>query len=132
MAVRKLSRNNKRLEKNGISHEKYMELLYFCRQYGEKKNKLKEMTFAKAVDYTATGGRGGGSSTEKQALLREELKSEIELIEQTALETAPDIYKMLLKNVTEGVTYIYMDVPCGKEYFYKKRREFFYRLSLKR
>lgn len=33
-------RRSKKLEKNGISHDRYMELVYFCKQYKEKKEKL--------------------------------------------------------------------------------------------
>jgi len=128
-----MSRINNRLIRTGISHKRYMELLYFCRQYGEKKEQLNSMSFLKSTAFSETGiGNGGKNPTEKQALLMEELSRDIELIEDTVQETAPEIYKQLLQNVTEGTTYIYMDMPCGQEYFYKKRREFFKRLALKK
>jgi len=128
-----MSRKNRRLNKDGISHEKYMELMYFCLQYRQKKEKLQSLSFIKGVDYGGTGvGSGGGNPTEKSALRREELQRDIELIEQTVLETAPEIYDALLKNVTEGITYIYLSAPCGHKYFYEKRREFFIRLAMKK
>ena len=34
-------RRSKRMEKAGISHDRYMELVYFCKQYKEKKDKLR-------------------------------------------------------------------------------------------
>lgn len=121
------------LVRTGISHKKYMELLYFCRQYGEKKELLRSLSFLKSTAFNETGVSSSGKNpTEKQALIREELKRDIELIETTVRETAPEIYEQLLQNITEGTTYIYMDMPCGQEYFYKKRREFFKRLALKK
>lgn len=127
-----MSRKNKRLREKGISHEKYMELVYFCLQYREKREQLQSLSFIKSIDYGGVAGSGGGKPTEKQAIHREELKRDIELIERTVLESAPEIYSALLKNVTEGVTYIYLDVPCSKKYFYAKRREFFIRLAMKK
>ena len=44
-----------------------------------------------------------------------------------------DVYKrQVLKNVTEGTPYEWMDVPVGRRQFYEYRRYFFYLLAQKR
>lgn len=55
-----------------------------------------------------------------------------ELIEQTAIEADPETCDLLIKNVTEGISYEYMAVPRGRRQFYERRRKFFYLLSQKR
>lgn len=54
------------------------------------------------------------------------------LIEQASREAEPNICQYILKNVTQGVPYEYMDVPCGRRQFYEQRRKFFYLLSKKK
>lgn len=98
-------KNGIKLKDYGISRNKYNELKYFCMQYAEKKQEA--------------GSNG----------LR---RREIEQIEQSAMEADGDIYGYLLKNVTEGIPYEYMDVPCGRRQFYEARRTFFILLARKR
>lgn len=67
---------------------------------------------------------------------RAELAEKIKHIEETARKVAPEIYLYLLKGVTEeGISYTYlrevMMIPCGKDYYYQKRREFYYRIAKK-
>ncbi|MDR2889238.1 MAG: hypothetical protein LBV33_05295 [Lachnospiraceae bacterium] len=57
---------------------------------------------------------------------------EMELIEETALAANDAIYRYILKNVTQGIKYEHMDVPCGRRQFYEARKLFFRMLSLKR
>lgn len=59
-------------------------------------------------------------------------RTDLELIEQSAVEADPDIFPYILKNVTEGIPYEYMDVPCGRKQFYEARRVFFILLAQKR
>ena len=70
----------------------------------------------------------------KAAAERAELAEKIKHIEGTAKRVAPEIYPYLLKGVTEeGISYTYlrevMMIPCGKNFYYSKRREFYWRLS---
>lgn len=61
-----------------------------------------------------------------------QLKRDTELIDQTAMEADAEIYPWILKNVTSGVPYEYMDVPMGRRKFYEARRYFFFLLAQKR
>ena len=60
------------------------------------------------------------------------LQADIELVEQTVIEAGADIYQWLLKNVTEGIGYDYLDVPMCRSDFYGVRKYFFYLLAQKR
>ncbi len=125
-------RRSKRLEKNGISHDRYMELVYFCKQYKEKKEKLESMALIQGMKYSSMPKTNNvESSAERMAIKRVELKRDIEAIEKTAEEVAPAIKDSLLLNVTQGITYTYFNLPCGKNYFYRCRRNFFNKLAEK-
>ncbi len=82
-----MSRTNRRLERNGISHDRYMELVYFCKQYDQKKEKLKAMTYIQGVNYNGSiGGGAKDSSTERTALERAVIEADIKMIDDTARE----------------------------------------------
>ena len=122
------------LEQYEISRMAYRELKYFCLQYEEKKKKLSELRGLAAAPISG-GPRGSSVSrpTEQRALRAVALARDCELIEQTALEAAgPVMYRSLMKNVTQGVPYYCLDVPCGKNQFTALRRKFFWRLNEKR
>ena len=64
------------------------------------------------------------------------LREKCELIEQTAVEAAPDIYPYILEGVTRDwatCEYLKMSkgMPCGKDMYYARRRKFYYLLSTK-
>lgn len=116
-----------------ISKFRYRELLNFCMQYEEKKNKVKEFCQISAVKYSGMpkGNKIADPTAEKATMLLQ-LKADIELIEQTAIEAGAEFYKQLLDNITKGISYLHLDVPYSKASFYRMRKRFFYLLSLKR
>ena len=76
----------------------------------------------------------GSDATQQLAIRRVQLARNCELIEQTALETDPDIYQYLLKAVTdENVSYRYLEmimgIPCSRNTYYDRRRKFYWLLS---
>ena len=73
-----------------------------------------------------------GDSTAQEAVRNAMMQEDIKLIEETARKASPEIYKWVLKNVTEGTPYEWMDVPGGRRQFYEYRRYFFYLLAQKR
>ena len=102
--------------KSEISTNRFLELYYWCLQYGEWKDELKYKT--------DTVG----------AMKIAELEQSCQLIEQTAIEADPYIYQYLLKAVTqEGVTYGYlkmmMEIPCSHNTYYDRRRKFYWLLD---
>lgn len=107
-----IRKRDMKLSDHNISRDKYNELKYFCLQYWQKKQEIDRNY---GIDGFSQDGmpRGTSSSnpTEKKALRIAQLKRDTELIEQTAMEADAEIYPWILKNVTSGVPYEYMDVP---------------------
>lgn len=128
-----IRKRDMKLSDHNISRDKYNELKYFCLQYWQKKQGIDRNY---GIDGFSQDGmpRGTSSSnpTEKKALRIAQLKRDTELIEQTAMEADAEIHPWILKNVTSGVPYEYMDVPMGRKKFYEARRYFFFLLAQKR
>ena len=105
--------------KYGISKHKFLQVYHFCMQYNEPR-----------------GSGGSGRPTEDLAIRRAQLAENVQLVEQTCMEADGDIYQWLLKAVTnEGVGYTYlkeyMEIPCGKDMYYDRRRKFYWLMAQK-
>ena len=130
MGVRK---RDIKLSDYNISRAKYKELKYFCMQYEEKRQELSRgYGLGAVVSDGMPKGNCPGNPVEGQAIRNAMLQKDIELIEQTAIEADPDIFPWILKNVTGGMPYEYLDVPMCRSDFYGTRRYFFYLLAQKR
>lgn len=123
-------------KKYNISKHRFWELYHHCLQYNEWK---KELAFSTDTLQSPqlTGmphGTGISDATGRLALRRVKLTEQCELLENTAKEAAPDIWEYILKGATNEVaTYQYlrqrMNIPCGKNYYYERRRKFYFLLS---
>lgn len=127
-------------EKYGISKHRFKELYYWCLQYNEWKDELKYKTdTVKTIEATDMPFSRGDidNPTQSLAMRRTLLENNCQIIEQTAIETDPDLYQYILKAVTaEGITYRYlkliMGIPCSHNTYYDKRRRFYWLLSQKK
>lgn len=133
MLVDKVRKRDIKLSDYNISRAKYNELKYFCRQYDEKKQELhRRYGLGAVINDGMPKGNTCGNPVERMAIRNATLQADIELIEQTAMEAGSDIYQWLIKNVTGGIPYEWLNVPAGRRQFYEARRYFFYLLSQKR
>lgn len=131
--MERIRKRDMKLSDYNISRAKYNELKYFCMQYEEKKQKLnRSYGIGAVVNDGMPKGNLPGNPVERTAIQNAMLQKDIELIEQTAIEADPEIYQWILKNVTDGIGYDYLDVPKCRSDFYSSRKYFFYLLSLKR
>lgn len=123
-----------KLDEYGISKFAYRELSNFCLQYEDKKNKISDLHNPyNSPQITGMPHASGISNPVEQAALKaEQLSRDVELIKRTVEETDIGIAEAILKNVTQGIQYDYMEVPCGRRQFYTKRRKFFYLLAIKK
>ena len=129
----KVRKRDMKLSDYDISRTKYNELKYFCMQYNEKKQELhRGYGLGNVINDGIPKGNLPGNPVERTAIRNVMLRADVELIEQTAMEADSEIYSWVLKNVTEGLPYEYMDVPINRTDFYCIRKYFFYLLSLKR
>lgn len=122
-----------------INKHRHYELKHFCLQYKEWKK-----AYASCCESVIFGSKFERMSpsnmpsdlTAKYATLRAQYAEKIALVEETALEADPVLYKYILKAVTEGLSYPYlktnMDIPCGKDMYYDRYRRFFWILNNKR
>ncbi|MDD4844821.1 MAG: hypothetical protein PHU31_10930 [Anaerotignum sp.] len=115
-----------------ISDNRYRELKYFCRQYKEKQNNLRSITELSSPQFQSTRGGTCSDKTGRIATKKAQLSDEIKIIEQAALEADGELYGYLLKNVADGVSYEYLDIPVSRAGFYALRRRFFYLLDKRR
>jgi len=115
------------LKIEGLSRYRIQELQYFCLQYYEWKEKLKMLDCGvKAYEITGLPKTNAiAKPTETVALKREELERDIFLVEQSAKQASPTIYEYIIRNVAQGIPYIYLKVPYSARQFYRIRRRFF-------
>ena len=125
-------------KKYGISKHKFLQVYHFCMQYNEWKDELKYKTdTVRSLNVSdMPKGSGAGNPDEALAIRRAEISERCKLIERTCIEADPDIYRWLLKAVTnEGVGYTYlkerMDIPCGHNMYYDRRRKFYWLMAQK-
>ena len=119
-----------------ISGHRFWQLYHFCLQYNEWKDELKFQndTVRSMQISDMPGAKTVGNPTENLAQRRVLLSDQCKLIEDTAKEADPEIWEYILKGVTcENASYNYlrqiMNIPCGKNYYYEKRRKFYFLLS---
>lgn len=126
-----LSKNNKYY----IDKHRYYELKHFCLQYPMWKKAYNSL----AVSYSSPSeikiGRDSDISdpTGRDGFLRAYYKEKIELIEKTAAETDLYLKDYILKAVTEGLSYPYLQtklqIPCSRDMYYDRYRKFFWLLN---
>lgn len=120
-----------------ISKAKYRELSGFCMQYDELKQKLKDCYRYPSPALSDSPKSGSAAScVERDGEKALKYSNDIDLIESTVKEACDEnvgMYPYILKAVTQGVTWERLpDCPCGRSYFYRLRRKFFYLLSQKK
>ena len=124
----KISRNNR----YWIDKYRHYELKYFCLQYHQWRREYRELD-GLSQDVDTDGDREYDDPTYNIAAKRLSYLKKIELIEQTAIAADANIYRYILKGVTEGHSYNYLkttlDIPCGKDLYYDRYRRFFWLLD---
>lgn len=120
----------------GISRNRYKELEAFCLQYDEKKSKISRGINAVANDWMPKGNYKQ-NTLEENAIRNVIFQKDCEMIEQAAVAAAPDIYPYIIKSVTNGLSYDFVEyderlgrIPVGKTEFYGYRRLFYHFLDL--
>ena len=136
-----------KLDDYGISARRYQELKAFCLQYSEWRDELKYNTSTiKSKNITDMPiCHTGESVVENKAIMEKELFDKCEMVEQTLIKAIATLYKgeweglyprMLKAIVNDHIDFAYLDevmnIPCGRNTYYKIRRYFFFLLSSKR
>lgn len=70
------------------------------------------------------------------AIQRERYFNKMEMVEQTALATDPEIGEYVFKAVTEDLSYTYLktvlEIPCDKDLYFDRYRRFYWLLDKRR
>lgn len=122
-----------------ISKHRYYELKHFCLQYPEWKEEYARLVLEIGADGYILDGMPKGSDkldrTYEKAVKLAQIKEKIRMVDDAAISVDPDIWRYLLKAVTEGYSFTYlktvMNIPCEKDMYYDRYRKFFYLLSRK-
>ena len=118
-------------EDYGISKNRYAELKAFCLQYGEKKSKIKYGISAVQYDGQPKA-HNAGSQTERQAMDNVIYTKDCAMIEEAAIRANPEIWKYIVKSVTLGLSYEFVEydneqgkIPLCRRDFYGTRKKFY-------
>ncbi|RGY95388.1 hypothetical protein [Clostridium sp. AM58-1XD] len=119
----------------GISPYRYRELKNFCLQYIEKKKKIRYGLSAVRLD-GMPGKSGNVSPVEMRAFENLKNEQDCRMIEEAAKAASSQIWRYLLKSVTEDVSFEMLEydtvlgrIPMGKTDFYGYRRLFYRNLD---
>lgn len=121
----------------GISRERYMELLHFCRQYPEWKSEASALLGVRPLASDGQPkGTGKGDPVSMAAERREALMRKIAIVDECAVAVGNgDWYASIIQNVCMGKPYTVIDATlmptADRNTFFRNRREFFALLDKK-
>ena len=127
-----ISRKNKYY----IDKHRHYELKHFCLQYPKWKKAYAELLDL-GITLSKTDNIRGSSiiskPTERFALEKVYYANRIKMVERAAMEADKYLWTYILKAVTEGLSYTYLQtklgIPCSRDTYYDRYRKFFWLLS---
>ena len=118
-----------------VEPELFDTVVHFCRCYPMWKKELETLPdSSKAITYDSDKVQtsGGYDVTSALALKRVEIERKINLIDTAAQTVDREIWKWIVKGTTEKYTFQQLKqqgIPCERNYFSKRKSEFYYLLS---
>ena len=119
-----------------IDKHRHYELKHFCLQYPEWKKLYSDFDNPSmplsTIERVPTSNIPG-DPTAKRAIVKAQYLERINLIEKAAKEADRYLYDIILKAVTENLSYTYLktrlEIPCSRDTYYDRYRRFFWLLS---
>lgn len=123
-----------------VSKHRMYELIHFCLQYPEWKktcNGIDELYFKSPnLDKIKTITNEPSDPTAELAMKRMRCYENMKLVEDIACKADEVLANYILLAVTEDLRYetikSRLNIPCGRDMFYDRRRRFFWLLDKKR
>lgn len=115
-----------------LPRHRYYELKHFCLQYPEWKRSYISVDGLPSKSSIAAERVDGGDTPNPTAVYADAriyYKNRMEMVESAAAEAAGDLAPLLLKAVTDGLSYETVSPPCCKEVWYAVYRRFFWLLD---
>ena len=130
---RTLSEKNKYF----IPKETFLMVIHYCKQYPMWEQELgTTLDQSKAIRYDRDRVQTSGDydPTAEPAIKRAEIARKKKTVDEVAQSVAGSMYKWLLLGVCYDMPYFALrqrGMPCGKNMYYDKRRQFYYEMSQK-
>lgn len=128
----KLSENNK----YWINRHRYYELKHFCLQYPlwrQAYYAIDDAIIPPVNLMKLPTSNIQEDITSKYAIMKVSYLEKMKMVENAAFEADKELYRYILKAVTEELSYNYLktrlDIPCCKDTYYDRYRKFFYILN---
>ena len=119
-----------------IDKHRHYELKHFCLQYPIWKRTyaaLNDLGISLSKIEREASTNIPGDPTAKCAIKKAYYLERIKLVEETAMEADRDLYRYILRAVTEELSFTYLktklDIPCGRDMYYDRYRKFFWLLN---
>ena len=119
-----------------IDKHRHYELKHFCLQYPSWKRTyaaIDELGSSAPMFEKVSSSNRPGDPTANCVMRKAYYLERIGLIERTAMDADKDLYRYILKAVTEDLSYTYLKnrlaIPCGRDMYYDRYRKFFWLLS---
>lgn len=121
-----------------IDKNRFYELKYFCLQYPLWKKAYDLLEGIHLCSYELVPSKSGmpgdivGDCVEERSRYFERMRT----VEMAARETDPYLASHILKAVTEGLSFTYLqtilEIPCSRDTYYDRYRRFFWLLDKKK
>ena len=120
--------------KYGIPQPRYNELRNFCLQYPLWVAELNTVADNRSIRYDMERVQSSGNSdfVADTAIRRAEISRKKDGVDNVAKMVAGDLAQWIISGVCYDQTYYQLaqqGIPCGKDMYYKLRREFYYEMS---
>lgn len=115
-----------------LSRHRYYELKHFCLQYPEWKQAYLDLDGRPSRSASVSEHVDGGMTPDPTAVYAEArlyFRERMDMVEQAAREAADDLAGLMVRAVTEGMSYEHVSPPCCKEVWYTAYRRFFWLLD---
>lgn len=128
---RTLSKQNKYY----IPKETFLMVIHYCKQYPMWEQELSiTLDQSRAIRYDRDRVQSSNNydPTSEPAIKRADIARKKEVVDNTAKSIAGVMYKWLILGVCYDMPYYVLKqkgIPCGKNMYYDKRRQFYYAMS---
>lgn len=119
-----------------IDKHRHYELKHFCLQYPSWKKAyraLDDASLPASITDRTSSTNIPSDPTAKCVLLRDQYLKRMRIVEDAARNADEYLYEYILKAVTEGLSYTYLqtvlNIPCSRDTYYDRYRKFFWILS---
>lgn len=119
-----------------IEKHRHYELKHFCLQYPLWRKTyaaINELSISTPTLDRISSSNMASDLTAKCAMKKAYYSKKIDAVERAAMEADPELYRYILKAVTEDLSYnqlkARLDIPCSRDTYYDRYRKFFWLLN---